>query len=650
MQNEASPIKTKLNRINIKMLILCGVDFIVLMISQWIALNLQLDLTVHLAEINILRQFGLLIAILALPIFYICGFYNQIWRYASIPQYLYILGGAICHTLMFAGILTAMNKILPATYYVIYFMLIFILLVGVRVIYRLLLNRFMVNQINPVRRYWVASHSLAAESKTIRVLVIGAGHAGWQIIREMLEVETGRTPVAIIDDDPNKQGLRILGIPVAGGRDIIPKIVAEQQVQEIIIALPSASREAIRELVELCNKTKCQLKILPMLYELINGKISIADIKEVDIEDLLGRQEIFLNTPEIAGYLENEVVLVTGGGGSIGSELCRQIARFQPKQLIVFDVYENNAYQLQYELQSLYKGNLEFIVLIGSVRDITRMDKIVKQYKPSVIFHAAAHKHVPLMEDSPGEAVKNNIIGTYNTALVAAQNHISHFVLISTDKAVNPTNVMGASKRIAEMTVQCMSRQYPATKFTAVRFGNVLGSNGSVIPLFKQQIKNDRRVTVTHPEITRYFMTIPEAARLVIQAGALADGGEIFVLDMGEPIKIADLARDLIRLSGLEPDVDVKIEYTGLRPGEKMYEELCLPKENMNKTRHDKIFVMKPVTDAKDIACEIEQLKLIIGWTSPEFEHLVETMMGVFEKGEQKVIIENKKNDEHEMN
>ena len=319
--------------------------------------------------------------------------------------------------------------------------------------------------------------------------------------------------------------------------------------------------------------------------------------------------------------------MVTGGGGSIGSELCRQIARFQPKKLIVFDVYENNAFQLQHELLALYKNELDLVVLIGSVRDADRLDFIMKEYKPGVIFHAAAHKHVPLMEDSPGEAVKNNIFGTYNVAMAAARHHVRRFVLISTDKAVNPTNVMGASKRIAEMTVQTLSSLYPSTKFACVRFGNVLGSNGSVIPLFKEQIRRDRCITVTHPEITRYFMTIPEAAQLVIQAGVLAQGGEIFVLDMGKPVRILDLAKDLIRFSGLQPDVDVQIRFTGLRPGEKMYEDLYMDQENMDKTVHDMIFVMKPVTDENALRQEIHQLRSIIRWSDTRFDRLTTTLM-----------------------
>ena len=616
-----------------KKALLIASDMLLIVFAFWLAQVLYHD-SFTLALLRAPEQLTgyplldwLLLFCLTVPVFYLFGFYNQIWRYASIPQYFNIFAGTLVHTVLLMVVASFFTQQSWLSLFTIYWMVILILTSGVRISYRLVVNHSFLTTRYSVRLPGYNQQQALNEKNPIRVMIIGAGHAGCQIIREMTEYQSERQPVVLIDDNPDKQGLRFLDIPVTGGREQILQTVIDKQIQEIIVAIPSASRQAIRDLVEICNKTKCQLKILPMLTDLINGKVSIADIKEVDIEDLLGRQEIVLNTEEIAGYLKDEVVMVTGGGGSIGSELCRQIARFRPRQLILFDIYENNAYQLQQELQSLYKDSLNLVVLIGSVRDALRLDKIMKQYQPGVIFHAAAHKHVPLMEDSPGEAVKNNIIGTYNTALTAAQNKVKRFVLISTDKAVNPTNVMGATKRIAEMLVQALSQQYPETKFTAVRFGNVLGSNGSVIPLFKQQIKNDRRITVTHPDITRFFMTIPEAARLVIQAGALAKGGEIFVLDMGEPVKIVDLARDLIRLSGLEPDIDIKIEFTGLRPGEKMYEELCLDKEGMDQTRHEKIFVMKPVWDMEMLSDEVQSLKSIIKWSNEEFEELMEQVI-----------------------
>jgi FlaA1/EpsC-like NDP-sugar epimerase len=582
----------------------------------------------------------LLAGVLAIPIFSVFGFYRQLWRYASIPQYLSLAFGTFIYTaiLMIAANLTDIE--LKTAYYIVFWMVLLFLVTGYRLFFRLMVNRqtllSVLSYSQPVRTHYRSGNGHGKPKKEVRVLVIGAGYAGNQIIREMIEVGSDRVPVALIDDDPRKHNLSIYNVPVVGGRNQIESAVSRYAVEEIILAIPSASRQVIRELVDVCKRTSCALRILPILSDIINGKVSIADIKEVEIEDLLGRDEVMLNVADVAGYLRGQVVMVTGGGGSIGSELCRQIARFQPSQLIIFDIYENNAYQLQQELIGQYKHSLKLEVLIGSVRDVARLEQVIRQYQPAIIFHAAAHKHVPLMQDSPGEAVKNNIIGTYNTATTAARNNVKRFVLISTDKAVNPTNAMGASKRMAELTLQYLSRLYPLTTFAAVRFGNVLGSSGSVIPLFKQQIQQQRRVTVTDPDITRYFMTIPEAARLVIQAGALARGGEIFVLDMGQPVKIVDLARDLIRLSGLEPDVDVEIVYTGLRPGEKMFEEISLDQEKMDQTRHEKIFVMKPIQDAASLKSEIEKLQSIIGWTSQAFRELSdqiqETLVEVVEQ------------------
>ncbi len=610
------------NNNSIRKILMIGADTLIVIFSIWAALILKYDDELSSLQEYPFRYTWLPLVLLAVPIFWYSGFYKQLWRFASIMQYLILAVGTLIHTLALAGLMLVFKYNFHYSVYIIYWMLSFILITGLRVIYRLVINNTTLSQFRPLTEIlpFLPRHS---DENLIRVMVIGAGYAGSQIIREMIELHTGHRPVVAIDDNPIKHTYQIHGIPVVGDRAMIPRIAVEYQIQEIIVAIPSASRQNIREIVEICSRTGCKLKILPLLHELIDGKVSIADVKEVEIEDLLGRQEILLNNEEIAGSLKNEVVLVTGGGGSIGSELCRQIARYQPKQLIIFDIYENNAYQLQYELKAKYQDNLDLVVLIGSVRDELRLKTVFDRYRPNVVFHAAAHKHVPLMEDSPGEAVKNNIIGTYNTALTAARYGVKRFVLISTDKAVNPTNVMGATKRIAEMTIQSLSRQYAKTKFTAVRFGNVLGSNGSVIPLFKQQIRNDRRITVTHPEITRYFMTIPEAARLVIQAGALAKGGEIFVLDMGEPVKIIDLANDLIRLSGLEPGIDVEIAFTGLRPGEKMYEELFMDKESMDHTRHDKIFVMKPVKDVEALKEEIEGLKEVIRWSNDEFNELL---------------------------
>ena len=396
-----------------------------------------------------------------------------------------------------------------------------------------------------------------------------------------------------IDDNPDKRGRYLEGVPIAGTREDIQRAVEKYGINKIILALPSVPNSEKKEILDICKFTGCQVQTVPGIYQLINGEVRVSQLRDVEIEDLLGRDPIRLDIEEILGYVKDQVVLVTGGGGSIGSELCRQLAAHQVKQLIIFEMYENNAYEIQQELKYRYP-DLDLVVLIGSVRNSNRLEDVFKTYHPDIVYHAAAHKHVPLMEDSPNEAIKNNVIGTYKTAMRADKYHTKRFVLISTDKAVNPTNIMGASKRLCEMVIQ-MFAQKSETVFTAVRFGNVLGSNGSVIPLFKKQIAHGGPVTVTHPDIIRYFMTIPEAVSLVLQAGAYAKGGEIFVLDMGEPVKIVDLARNLIRLSGFKPDEDIKIEFTGLRPGEKLYEELLMAEEGLRKTENQRIFIGNPL-------------------------------------------------------
>ena len=448
-----------------------------------------------------------------------------------------------------------------------------------------------------------------------RVMIIGTSDIGSMIIKEMKEnpVIQG-LPVVAVDDNRAKKGTRIHGVKVIGGREMIRRAVARYQIDQIVVALPSSNQQERHEILEICAQTGCDLRIVPAMHEVLENKADPASVRKVDILDLLGRDEINLNVAEISGYLENKVVLVTGGGGSIGSELCRQIAKYNPKKLIIFDIYENNAYDLQNELRSKFPA-LHLEVLIGSVRDEERLECIFRVCRPDVVFHAAAHKHVPLMELSPGEAVKNNVFGTMNVAEMARRFEADRFVLISTDKAVNPTNVMGATKRICELIIQYYSRHGGSTEFVAVRFGNVLGSNGSVIPLFEKQIQAGGPVTVTHPDITRFFMTIPEASRLVIQAGGMAKGGEIFVLDMGKPVKIVDLARNLIRLSGLEPDVDIQIEYTGLRPGEKLYEELLLDSEGgCQKTSHELIYIGSPIPFCEEsFLSDIAELKQYAG-------------------------------------
>ena len=405
--------------------------------------------------------------------------------------------------------------------------------------------------------------------------------------------------VCVIDDNPSKKGKYIHGIRIIGGRDMIQQAAKKYDAEEIILAIPSASTKDTRDILRICNLTECKLKILPGMYQLINDEVGVSNLREVSIEDLLGRDTINIDLESVGQYVSNKRILVTGGGGSIGSELCRQIASHQPKQLIIVDIYENNAYEIQQELIRKYP-QLNLVVLIASVRNTERIDAIFEKYRPNIVYHAAAHKHVPLMEVSPNEAIKNNVFGTYRTAQAADKYGAEKFVLISTDKAVNPTNVMGASKRMCEMVIQMMNRQ-SKTNFVAVRFGNVLGSNGSVIPLFKKQIAEGGPVTVTDPNIIRYFMTIPEAVSLVLQAGAYARGGEIFVLDMGEPVKIVDLATNLIKLSGYKPGEDIEIKFTGLRPGEKMYEELLMSEEGLKKTANKMIYIGKPIEFDDDV-------------------------------------------------
>jgi FlaA1/EpsC-like NDP-sugar epimerase len=451
-----------------------------------------------------------------------------------------------------------------------------------------------------------------------RVLIVGGGDAGSIIIKELkLNLQLKSIPVAIIDDDRFKRGRKINGVTIIGDRYCIASTVENYKIDEIIIALPSAPKVEINKIFSECSRTSCKVKILPSVSQLIEGSVCIQKIREVKLEDLLGREPIKLDTCEISSYIKDHVVLVTGGGGSIGSELCRQISSFEPKRLIILDNYENNAYDIQNELTDNYP-NLDLFTVIANIRDKQRLENIFRKYRPEVVFHAAAHKHVPLMEANPTEAIKNNVFGTQNVAECADKYEVIKFVLISTDKAVNPTNIMGATKRIAEMMVQSFNR-HSKTEFVAVRFGNVLGSNGSVIPLFKKQIEKGGPVTVTHPEVTRYFMTITEAAQLVIQAGAMAKGGEIFVLDMGQPVKIVDLARNLIKLSGFDPDEEIKIEFTGLRSGEKLYEELLLDEEGLQTTNNDKIFIAPPVfTDLESLKKEISILNEIIVKSSDE--------------------------------
>jgi FlaA1/EpsC-like NDP-sugar epimerase len=489
------------------------------------------------------------------------------------------------------------QQFFPRSIYVYSCVLDLVLIGGVRFGYRIIRDLRRPGALTGLLRTLRSSQS----SEISKVMVVGAGDAGAAIIKDIRQhPDLGKKVVVVVDDDPNKQNRNIVGVKIAGGHEAIRQLARRYGVDEIIIAIPSANRKAIQKIVNECNKTRCKMKILPGISDLINEKVSISKLRDVDIEDLLGRDPVQVNLKEISGYLEGKIVLVTGGGGSIGSELCRQIARFRPRKLIALDIYENTVFELSNEIKSAWP-NLEFEVVIASVRSRQRLREVFLKYKPHIVFHAAAHKHVPLMENNPKDAVINNIIGTKNMIDLSDEYAVQNFVLISTDKAVNPTNVMGATKRVAEMILQEKSA-HSRTSYAAVRFGNVLGSNGSVIPLFRKQIERGGPVTVTHEEITRYFMTIPEAVQLVIQAGAMAKGGEIFILDMGEPVRIMDLAENVIRLSGYVPNVDIDIKVTGLRPGEKLYEELLLDEEGIEKTAHNKIYVGHPLPPSPELA------------------------------------------------
>ncbi|MBF8984841.1 polysaccharide biosynthesis protein [Lutibacter sp. B2] len=558
------------------------------------------------------------LTIIKIIIFYYFGMYNSLWKYASIEEFIQVITTSFVATAATLSYTFIMQQHLPRSIYILTFILDIILIGGIRFSYR------------AARR--IRNNGVGSNKNLKRVMIVGAGQAGAMVIQELKNhEELNSMPVAVIDDNDTKIGRKINGVSVLGDRYHIRKVAERKKIDEIIIAIPSSSKKEIKEILEECSKTKCKLKMVPGIFELIDGIVSVKQIRDVDIEDLLGRDPVKVNLEEMSGYLKTKTVLVTGGGGSIGSELCRQIVKFNPQKLLILDIYENNAYDIQNELRRNYP-ELDLKVLIGSVRDRKRLQEIFIKHEPNVVFHAAAHKHVPLMEDSPKEAIKNNVFGTLNVAEVSDLNNVEKFVLISTDKAVNPTNVMGATKRMAEMIVQAMSKK-SKTEFVAVRFGNVLGSNGSVIPLFKKQIAKGGPVTVTHEEVTRYFMTIPEAAQLVIQAGAMAKGGEIFVLDMGEPVKIVDLAENLIRLSGFEPQVDMNIEITGLRPGEKLYEELLMDEEGLQETRHNKIFIGQPIfIDYKVLKSELTQLQQTLLGNSEELRDYIEHMVPTYNR------------------
>ncbi|MDE5747941.1 MAG: polysaccharide biosynthesis protein [Acetatifactor sp.] len=528
-------------------------------------------------------QDGYIINVLVmLLIFYIFRLYNSVWRYASDTELVNVVIAVTICAAMEPVIFWLLDTRVPKSFPFFYAFFMAMFTGGVRFSYRFL--RMVQN-----RRL---SHYKAPGRQNY--MIVGAGASGNAILQEIQSSKFLSMHVAcFIDDNPGCQGKYLRGVPIVGGREKIAESVEKYDIDEIIIAIPSANRSALKPLIEICKETGCRIQILPGMYQIIKGDVNVSNLREVQIEDLLGRDPIEVNVDEIIDYVQNKTVLVTGGGGSIGSELCRQIARHNPKCLIIIDIYENNAYDIQQELKQS-QPELDLVVLVASVRNTLRMDEIFRKYRPDIVYHAAAHKHVPLMEDSPNEAIKNNVLGTLKVATAADRYGVGKFVMISTDKAVNPTNIMGASKRICEMVIQNMNRK-SRTEYVAVRFGNVLGSNGSVVPLFKKQIEQGGPVTVTHPDIIRYFMTIPEAVSLVLQAGAYAKGGEIFVLDMGEPVKILDLAKNMIKLSGYRVDEDIKIKFTGLRPGEKMYEELLMREEGLKETANRMIYIGKPI-------------------------------------------------------
>ena len=533
--------------------------------------------------------------ILSLLAFRGFGLYRSIWLFVSIDELFRIIMayGVLTACLVVVALLLPFH--MPVSYYVMGMLLSFFCTTGLRFSYRF-------------ARQLHSEFSDKKGGSLKKVMIIGAGEAGRALIREFAtNTSLNSKVVCIIDDNPSKKRRILEGVVIVGGREDIPDAVKKYKVDKIVYAIPTSTGLAKKEILDICSTTGCEIQVVPGIFQLVSGEVSVTKLRNVEVQDLLGRDPISVNMDEISRYITGKRVLVTGGGGSIGSELCRQIAKSNPEILIIFDIYENNAYDIQMELKRRYPY-LKLEVLIGSVRNTSRMDRVMEAYRPDIVFHAAAHKHVPLMEDSPNEAVKNNVFGTYKTAKAAAKYGVKKFVLISTDKAVNPTNIMGATKRLCEMVVQMMDRQ-SQTEFVAVRFGNVLGSNGSVIPLFKKQIAEGGPVTVTHPNIIRYFMTIPEAVSLVLQAGFYAKGGEIFVLDMGDPVKIDTMARNLIRLSGYEPDVDIKIEYTGLRPGEKLYEELLMDEEGLQETENKLIHIGKPIVmDDEKFMEQLERL------------------------------------------
>ena len=607
------------NLLLIRVIFLIALDILVINISAFMALFIRYEFDYQLmfasGFLDTLAVCAVANTVVTLAMFWLLNLYSSLWGFAGADELVHIFVAAVLSAVVQSVVIMPGWVELPRSFPVLYFMLLCVNTMVVRFSYRF------------IRRL----RARAGSGSRAKTMLIGAGQAGALMLREFKNSNFSRNHVVcIIDDDPSKKGRQLMGVKIIGGREMIQSAVDKYGITEIILAIPTLTTQAKKEIWEICSHTSCKFKQLPGIYQLANGEVSIQAIREIDIEDLLERDVVRVDMSGLSDLIRGKTVMVTGGGGSIGSELCRQLAGYYPKELVIFDIYENNAYAIEQELKNNFPA-LKTHVLIGSVRDEKRIDSVMREFKPAIVYHAAAHKHVPLMERSPLEAVKNNVFGTYNTARAAVKYGVEHFVLISTDKAVNPTNVMGASKRLCEMIIQSLAGTSD-TCFAAVRFGNVLGSNGSVIPLFREQIKKGGPVTVTHPEITRYFMTIPEAVSLVLQAGAFAKGGEIFVLDMGAPVKISDLAHNMIRLSGFEPNVDIEVVYTGLRPGEKLYEELLMSEEGLTKTANDLIYVGKKTEfDTKKFLEELMELAELTedqeSLLRTQLRHLVPTYM-----------------------
>lgn len=574
-------------------------DIFLINLSYIFAYYLRFNFAIPARELQIYKNNAIIITVIYLVVFYFFKLYRSLWRYASIGEFIQAIEACITASLLSIVYGFTLGARLPVSVNLIAGLITILFVGGFRMSERIIYRHLDLK-------------AKAGKSSPKRVLVIGAGKAGTIIVKEMkLAREVNYLPVAFVDDDKYKLGTYIAGIKVMGTRESIVDLSKKLQVDEILIAIAALDMKTKKEIIDICKETGCKVKLIPGIYEIIDGRVTLGKFREVNFEDLLGREPVKLDMEGISDYIKGRTIMVTGGGGSIGSELCRQIIKFQPKELIVLDNYENNSYVLQQEFKRNGIG-ADIKYVITSVRDEKKLDSVFNKYRPEIVFHAAAHKHVPLMEENPSEAIKNNIFGTLNAALCSDKYKVKRFVMISTDKAVNPTNIMGATKRVCEMIIQSMDKR-SETQFVAVRFGNVLGSNGSVVPVFIEQIKKGGPVTVTHKDINRFFMTIPEAAQLVLQAGVYAKGGEIFVLDMENPVKIYDLACDLIRLSGYIPNEDIKIEFVGLRPGEKLYEEVLTEEEGLNETAHKKIFVGRPTFDDFDtLMVKINEFREIV--------------------------------------